>query len=139
MSELVRGATDDPLLSVEKTRDETGSEKQLSVRQCRQTRCVSCGSLERRTEETVTASHPKTPSIRQQRLFTVAAAAKYLGISDDSLRKYSDLGYIPVYRNPLNGHRAFKLEDLNRWIDNLPPWNDARSDTTRAGRERDVS
>jgi excisionase family DNA binding protein len=67
-----------------------------------------------------------------QRLFTVGAAAQYLGISDDSLRKYADLGQIPVYR--FNDRRAFKLEDLDRLIDTLPLWNDPASDTARAGR-----
>ena len=76
--------------------------------------------------------------VPNQRLFTVSPAARYLGISDDTLRKYADLGQIPVYRF-INGHRVFKLEDLNRLIDALPLWNDPASDTTRAGRERDVS
>ena len=76
--------------------------------------------------------------IPNQRLFSVSAAAKYLGICDDTLRKYADLGLITVYRF-INGHRAFKLEDLNRLIDDLPLWNDRASDTTRAGRVREVS
>jgi excisionase family DNA binding protein len=74
-----------------------------------------------------------------RRLFTVSAAAQYLGISDDTLRKYADLGLIPVHRF-INGHRAFKLEDLNRLIDNLPRWDDAQRDMkTCAGREGDIS
>jgi excisionase family DNA binding protein len=62
----------------------------------------------------------------------------YLGISDDTLRKYADLGQIPAYRF-INGHRAFKLEDLNRLIDNLPLWNDSHRDTTRAGRNGGIA
>ena len=76
--------------------------------------------------------------VPNQRLFTVSAAAEYLGISDDTLRKYADLGQIPVYRF-INGHRAFKLEDLNALIDSLPLWEHSASDTTRAGRVREVS
>lgn len=75
----------------------------------------------------------ETQPVPRQRLFPVSAAAKYLGISDDSLRKYSDLGKIPVYKNPLNGHRIFKIEDLNCLVDELPLWNDSPRDT-RAGR-----
>jgi excisionase family DNA binding protein len=71
--------------------------------------------------------------VPKQQLFSVGAAARYLGVSDDTLRKYADLGKIPVYRF-MNGHRVFKLEDLNRLIDGLPLWNDRASDTTRAGR-----
>jgi excisionase family DNA binding protein len=73
-----------------------------------------------------------------QRLFGVGAAAHYLGVSDDTLRKYADLGQIPAFRF-INGHRAFKLEDLNELIDSLPMWNDRTSDTARAGRDREVS
>jgi len=74
-----------------------------------------------------------------ERLLAVGAAAKYLGISDDTLRKYANLGRIAVYRF-INGHRAFKLEDLNRLIDELPSWNDdGISDTTRAGRNGGIA
>ena len=73
-----------------------------------------------------------------QRLFGVGAAAHYLGVSDDTLRKYADLGQIPAFRF-INGHRAFKLEDLNELIDSLPMWNARTSDTARAGRDREVS
>ena len=73
-------------------------------------------------------------AIPNQRLFGVSRAARYLGISDDTLRKYADLGLILVYR--FNGRRAFKLEDLNRLIDSLPLWNDAaRAMNSCAGRE----
>lgn len=75
--------------------------------------------------------------VPKQRLFKVGAAARYLGISDDTLRKYADLGKIPVYRF-LNGDRVFKLEDLNELIDSLPLWNDAR-DATRAGQAKEAS
>jgi excisionase family DNA binding protein len=76
--------------------------------------------------------------IPTQRLLGVSAAAQYLGISDDTLRKYADLGEIPAYRF-INGHRAFKVEDLDRLIDSLPPWDDRRSDTARAGRNGGIA
>jgi excisionase family DNA binding protein len=75
--------------------------------------------------------------IRNQRLFSVSQAARYLGMSDDTIRKYADLGQIPVYR--LNGRRVFKLEDLNQLIDGLPLWNDANAMNSRAGRDRETS
>jgi excisionase family DNA binding protein len=75
--------------------------------------------------------------IPKQLLFGVSQAARYLGISDDTLRKYADLGQIPVYR--FNSRRAFKLEDLNRLIDGLPLWNDAAAMNSCAGRDRETS
>lgn len=91
-----------------------------------------------RTESQGVIRSARLHSVPNQRLFSVGAAARYLGISDDTLRKYADLSKIPVYRF-INGNRAFKLEDLNRLIDELPMWNDRTSDTTRAGRDREVS
>jgi excisionase family DNA binding protein len=73
-----------------------------------------------------------TRAVSTRRLFSVGAAAKYLGISDDTLRKYVALGLIPAYRF-LNGNRAFKREDLDELIARMPLWNDHGRDTTRAG------
>ena len=58
--------------------------------------------------------------IPNQRLFGVKAAARYLGISDDSLRKYTALGQVRAY--DFNGKRAYRLEDLDAWIESLQPW-----------------
>jgi excisionase family DNA binding protein len=55
-----------------------------------------------------------------QRLFGMKAAARYLGISGDTLRKYADLGMIPAQR--LENRRVFKLEDLDAFIDSLPEY-----------------
>ena len=60
--------------------------------------------------------------IPNQRLFGIKAAAQYLGISDESLRNYADLGLIPTQR--LYNRRVFKLEDLDEFIDSLPDYND---------------
>ena len=72
--------------------------------------------------------------VPNQRLFKVSAAARYLGICDDTIRKYADLGQIPVYRF-LNGDRVFRLEDLNGLIDSLPLWDDARDASPRRSSE----
>ena len=69
-------------------------------------------------------------NVPNQRLFKVGAAARYLGICDDTIRKYADLGQIPVYRF-INGDRVFRLEDLNKLIDSLPLWDDARDANPR--------
>jgi hypothetical protein len=61
-----------------------------------------------------------------QRLFKVQAAARYLGISDDTLKKYTALGLVKAH--DLNGSRVYKLEDLDRLIDCLLEWDDARGE-----------
>jgi hypothetical protein len=64
--------------------------------------------------------------IPNQRLFKVKAAARYLGISEDSLKKYTDLGQVKAF--DFNGCRVYKLEELERLIDSLPQWDDARGE-----------
>ncbi len=55
-----------------------------------------------------------------QRLFCGKAAARYLGVSVDTLRKYSDLGWIEAKR--LEKRRVFTLEALDAFIDSLPEY-----------------
>jgi hypothetical protein len=50
--------------------------------------------------------------------FKVSGAARYLGISPNSLRKYTDLGLIKAKRMP-NGDRLYCKEDLDLFFDSL--------------------
>lgn len=61
--------------------------------------------------------------VPSQRMFPPGKAAKYLGLSRDTLIKYADLGQIKAYS--FNGRRAFKLDDLDALIDSLPQWHGA--------------
>jgi hypothetical protein len=58
--------------------------------------------------------------VPNQRLFTSGHAARYLGISKNTLAKVEALGLI----QPINfiGRRGYKLEDLDRLIDTRPAW-----------------
>ena len=42
-----------------------------------------------------------------------AEAAEYLGIHHNTIRKWAARGELPVHRNPVNGYRLFKREDLD--------------------------
>ena len=55
--------------------------------------------------------------IPNQRLFGMKAAARYLGVCQDTLRKYADLGQIKARR--LDNRRVFTLEDLDGFIESL--------------------
>jgi len=46
----------------------------------------------------------------------IAEAAEYLGIAQNTLRKWSDEGRIAVRVNPANGYRMFRREDLERFL-----------------------
>ena len=58
-------------------------------------------------------------SVPEQAAFSTRAAARYLGISANTLRKRSDQGRIPCRRDEA-GCRVFLLQDLNDYLSSLP-------------------
>ena len=56
-----------------------------------------------------------------QAAFRVSGAARYLGISPNTLRKRSDLGLIRACRD-VNGERIFRLSDLDAYLESLPEY-----------------
>ena len=45
-----------------------------------------------------------------------AAAAEFLGISQNTVRAWAEEGEIPVRRNPANGYRLFLVSDLDTFL-----------------------
>jgi excisionase family DNA binding protein len=45
-----------------------------------------------------------------------AAAAEYLGVAQNTIRKWAARGDIPMHRNPVNGYRLFKRTDLDKLL-----------------------
>ncbi len=62
--------------------------------------------------------------VPNQALFSLKAAAQYLGISPDALREDTDAGLIPCY--DYHGRRTYKLEDLETLRAMLPRWQTER-------------
>ncbi len=58
--------------------------------------------------------------VPNQRLFSTKDAARYIGVHPDTLRKYADLGFIKAHQ--LERRRVFALEDLDRFIEDLPEY-----------------
>ena len=58
---------------------------------------------------------------------TVVEAAQILGVAQNTLRKWADRGDIRMHRNPANGYRLFKREDLMRFLKKID--QSARSGT----------
>ena len=59
--------------------------------------------------------------VPEQAAFRVGAAARYLGISPNTLRMKSDLGLIAARRDE-NGDRIFLLRDLDAYLESLPDY-----------------
>jgi hypothetical protein len=61
--------------------------------------------------------------IPSQRLFGPKAAAEYLGVCEDTLKKMTDLEQIPAFN--MNGRRAYRIEHLQAFVESLPGWYDS--------------
>lgn len=46
----------------------------------------------------------------------IKEAAAFLGVSAETLRNWDRAGKLPAYRNPFNGYRLYKLDDLKRLL-----------------------
>ncbi len=63
--------------------------------------------------------------VPKRRLFTAKAAAQYLGIHEQTLKRITEIGGLRASR--LGTHRVYKLEDLDSYIDSLPSGLDISS------------
>jgi excisionase family DNA binding protein len=53
------------------------------------------------------------PTVRNLREYLlIRDAARFLGVSEATLRNWDREGKIATYRNPVNGYRLFKKSDL---------------------------
>jgi hypothetical protein len=69
--------------------------------------------------------------VRNQRLFGPKAAAGYLGICEDTLKKMTDLEQLRAFN--MNGRRAYRLEDLDAYVESLPGWYDSTGEKSIVG------
>ena len=58
--------------------------------------------------------------VDEQFYFKVSAAAKYIGLSPNTLRKYTDLGLIKAKRLPISGDQSYRKDWLDEFMENLP-------------------
>jgi excisionase family DNA binding protein len=63
---------------------------------------------------------PFTPPFTNERqlVFTASQAARYLGVSLATIRRWADAGHISCYRTP-GGQRRFSREQLDNFITSL--------------------
>lgn len=47
----------------------------------------------------------------------VAEAAEILGVSQGTVRAWAEAGKIPMHKNPANGYRLFKRDDLSAFLE----------------------
>lgn len=56
------------------------------------------------------------PTAKLTEYLHTAAAAEYLGVAQNTIRKCAARGDIPMHRNPVNGYRLFKRSDLEKLL-----------------------
>lgn len=49
----------------------------------------------------------------------VAEAAEILGVSQGTVRAWAEAGKIPMHKNPANGYRLFRREELEQFLDEI--------------------
>jgi excisionase family DNA binding protein len=74
------------------------------------------------------------PGHEHQLVFTSSQAARYLGVSLATVRRWTDAGYLTCYRTP-GGQRRFSREQLDGFIDSLHRTEGAPSRSDEAARQ----
>ena len=67
----------------------------------------------------------------QPEWLTLGQAAKYLGVAQSTMRKWSDLGRVSAFYTP-GGHRRYRRSDLDRFLDRSGPSGPAHRPTGRS-------
>lgn len=49
----------------------------------------------------------------------VAEAAEILGVSQGTVRAWAEAGKIPMHKNPANGYRLFKKDELEAFLSEI--------------------
>jgi excisionase family DNA binding protein len=49
----------------------------------------------------------------------ISEAADLLGVAENTLKSWADSGKVPATRNPVNGYRLFRREDLKAFLRQL--------------------
>ena len=70
-------------------------------------------------------SGPRRPAGGETEWLTLGQAAKYLGVAQSTIRKWSDLGRVPAFYTP-GGHRRYRRTDLDAFLDRSGPGKPAR-------------
>jgi excisionase family DNA binding protein len=66
------------------------------------------------------ASYRAQAGGREPEWLTLGQAAKYLGVAQSTIRKWSDLGRVPAFYTP-GGHRRYRRGDLDRFLERSGP------------------
>jgi excisionase family DNA binding protein len=81
---------------------------------------------------------PTTSRNERQLVFTSSQAARYLGVSLATVRRWTDAGHISCYRTP-GGQRRFSRTQLDEFIASMQRTGPADAPTAVAHRDAQVA
>ena len=61
----------------------------------------------------------RNPSSAQPEWLTLGQAAKYLGVAQSTIRKWSDQGRVPAFYTP-GGHRRYRESEVRALLAGIP-------------------
>src|SRR5438067_6069896 len=70
-------------------------------------------------------SGPRRPAGGETEWLTLGQAAKYLGVAQSTIRKWSDVGRVPAFYTP-GGHRRYRRSDLDTFLERSGPGGKGR-------------
>src|SRR6266849_11094544 len=62
----------------------------------------------------------RRPAAGENAWLTLGQAAKYLGVAQSTIRKWSDVGRVPAFYTP-GGHRRYRRSDLDTFLERSGP------------------
>ena len=71
------------------------------------------------------ASYRAQATGREPEWLTLGQAAKYLGVAQSTIRKWSDVGRVPAFYTP-GGHRRYRRSDLDTFLERSGPGGKGR-------------
>ena len=66
------------------------------------------------------SERPRIPASAEPDWLTLGQAAKYLGVAQSTIRKWSDQGRVPAFYTP-GGHRRYRRADLDKFLESSGP------------------
>jgi len=81
---------------------------------------------------------PATPRNERQLVFTSSQAARYLGVSLATVRRWTDAGHVSCYRTP-GGQRRFSRTQLDEFIASMQRTGPAANAAAVAHRDAQVA
>jgi excisionase family DNA binding protein len=69
---------------------------------------------------------PSTPRGGESEWLTLGQAARFLGVAQSTIRKWSDQGRVPAFYTP-GGHRRYRRSDLERFLERSGPGGAAKA------------